>query len=71
MRYALATALQIFDFKIFYIVFEIVLYSLSAKSFFNFAITSSADTPTTKACWVLIYDHFQIYSKAYKTNDFL
>ena len=31
----------------------------------------SADTPTAKARWVLIYIHFQIYSKAYKTNKFL
>ena len=30
-----------------------------------------ADTPTAKARWVLIYIHFQIYSKAYKTNKFL
>ena len=29
------------------------------------------DTPTAKARWVLIYIHFQIYSKAYKTNEFL
>ena len=29
------------------------------------------DTPTAKARWVLIYIHFQIYSKAYKTNKFL
>ncbi len=32
---------------------------------------SLSDTPTAKARWVLIYIHFQIYSKAYKTNDFL
>lgn len=30
-----------------------------------------SDTPTTKARWVLIYIHFQIYSKAYKPNEFL
>ena len=30
-----------------------------------------SDTPTAKASWVLIYIHFQIYSKAYKTNKFL
>ena len=30
-----------------------------------------SDTPTAKARWVLIYIHFQIYSKAYKTNKFL
>ena len=30
-----------------------------------------ADTPTAKARWVLIYIHFQIYSKAYKTNEIL
>lgn len=29
------------------------------------------DTPTAKARWVLIYIHFQTYSKAYKTNEFL
>ena len=29
------------------------------------------DTPTAKARWVLIYIHFQIYSKAYKTNEIL
>ena len=29
------------------------------------------DTPTAKARWVLIYIHFQIYSKAYKTNESL
>ena len=29
------------------------------------------DTPTAKARWVLIYIHFQIYSKAYETNEFL
>ena len=34
-------------------------------------IITLADTPTAKARWVLIYNHFQIYSKAYKTNDFL
>ena len=28
------------------------------------------DTPTAKARWVLMYIHFQIYSKAYKTNEF-
>ena len=32
---------------------------------------SDADTPMAKAHWVLIYIHFQIYSKAYKTNEFL
>ena len=31
----------------------------------------STDTPTAKARWVLIYIHFQIYSKVYKTNEFL
>lgn len=30
-----------------------------------------SDTPTAKARWVLIYIHFQIYSKAYKTNELL
>ena len=31
-----------------------------------------SDTPTAKARWVLIYNiHFQIYSKVYKTNEFL
>ena len=30
-----------------------------------------SDTPTAEARWVLIYIHFQIYSKAYKTNEFL
>ena len=30
-----------------------------------------ADTPTAKARWVLIYIHFQIYSKVYETNEFL
>lgn len=30
-----------------------------------------SDTPTAKARWVLIYIHFQIYSKAYETNEFL
>ena len=29
-----------------------------------------ADTPTAKARWVLMYIHFQIYSKVYKTNEF-
>ena len=29
------------------------------------------DTPTAKARWVLIYIHFQIYSKAYETDEFL
>lgn len=29
-----------------------------------------SDTPTAKARWVLMYIHFQIYSKAYKTNEF-
>lgn len=29
------------------------------------------DTPTAKARWVLIYIHFQIYSKVYETNEFL
>ena len=28
------------------------------------------DTPTAKARWVLMYIHFQIYSKTYKTNEF-
>ena len=28
------------------------------------------DTPTAKARWVLMYIHFQIYSKAYKTDEF-
>ena len=32
---------------------------------------NSADTPKAKARWVLIYIHFQTYSKAYKTNKFL
>lgn len=31
----------------------------------------SSDTPTAKARWVLIYIHFQIYSKAYETDEFL
>ena len=31
----------------------------------------TSDTPTAKARWVLIYIHFQIYSKAYKTNEIL
>ena len=30
-----------------------------------------SDTPTAKARWVLIYIHFQIYSKTYKTNELL
>ena len=30
-----------------------------------------ADTPTAKARWVLMYIHFQIYSKVYKTNELL
>lgn len=30
-------------------------------------IVPFTDTPTAKARWVLIYIHFQIYSKAYKT----
>ena len=30
----------------------------------------NADTQTAKARWVLMYIHFQIYSKAYKTNEF-
>ncbi len=30
----------------------------------------TADTPTAKARWVLMYIHFQIYSKAYKTDEF-
>nr|DAJ93791.1 MAG TPA: hypothetical protein [Bacteriophage sp.] len=34
-------------------------------------IIRHSDTPTAKARWVLIYIHFQIYSKAYKTNEFL
>ena len=32
---------------------------------------AASDTPTAKARWVLIYIHFQIYSKAYETNEFL
>ena len=31
---------------------------------------TAPDTPTAKARWVLMYIHFQIYSKAYKTNEF-
>ena len=31
---------------------------------------SATDTPTAKARWVLMYVHFQMCSKAYKTNDF-
>ena len=34
-------------------------------------VISSADTPTAKARWVLIYIHFQMCSKAYKTDEFL
>ena len=33
--------------------------------------TNNPDTPTAKARWVLIYIHFQIYSKVYETNEFL
>ena len=33
--------------------------------------SDDADTPTAKARWVLIYIHFQIYSKVYETNEFL
>ena len=32
---------------------------------------NGADTTTAKARWVLIYIHFQIYSKVYETNEFL
>ena len=32
---------------------------------------SVTDTPTAKARGVLIYIHFQIYSKAYETNEIL
>ena len=35
------------------------------------SFSTRADTPTAKARWVLIYIHFQIYSKAYKTNELL
>ena len=35
------------------------------------SLADNSDTPTAKARWVLIYIHFQIYSKAYKTNEFL
>ena len=43
------------------------LPSLFASSFLSII----TDTPTAKARWVLIYIHFQIYSKAYKTNKFI
>lgn len=33
-------------------------------------VINKPDTPTAKARWVLMYIHFQIYSKAYKTNEF-
>ena len=33
-------------------------------------IIKYTDTPTAKARWVLMYIHFQTYSKAYKTNEF-
>ena len=45
--------------------------SWTALCIFWIIDTISADTPTAKACWVLIYIHFQIYSKAYKTDEFL
>ena len=34
------------------------------------SVTLQTDTPTAKARWVLMYVHFQMCSKAYKTNDF-
>lgn len=34
-------------------------------------VVGTSDTPTSKVRWVLIYIHFQIYSKVYKTNEFL
>lgn len=34
-------------------------------------MTFRTDTPTAKAHWVLIHIHFQIYSKAYETSEFL
>ena len=37
---------------------------------FAYLTRKISDTPTAKARWVLMYIHFQIYSKAYKTNDF-
>ena len=52
-------------------------YANDDDKFNNYAKTiidyyeKEADTPTAKACWVLIYIHFPICSKAYKTNEFL
>ena len=37
----------------------------------TYRLFKRSDIPTTKARWVLIYIHFQIYSKVYKTNKFL
>lgn len=36
----------------------------------DICFSTKSDTPTAKARWVLMYIHFQIYSKAYKTNEF-
>ena len=41
------------------------------KKFVAHSSFAISDTPTAKARWVLIYIHFQIYSKAYKTNELL
>lgn len=37
----------------------------------SFSQCRNPDTPTYKEHWVLIYIHFQIYSKAYETNEFV
>lgn len=49
------------------------IYHVTSLPFTHFFENTQefSDTPTAKARWVLIYIHFQIYSKAYKTNEFL
>ena len=54
---------------------HVLLANMSTKRRFNIFVIDTyihhTDTPTAKARWVLIYIHFQIYSKAYKTNELL
>ena len=47
-----------------------VSYRLAIALFVTLFYLLQSDTPTAKARWVLMYIHFPIYSKAYKTNDF-
>ena len=59
------------------ILFLVLLYIRVLKKFKKIKYKNKVsfifktDTPTAKARWVLIYIHFQIYSKAYETNEIL